>query len=332
MKRTFWQDGRRLAVGLLGLFIAVAFVVAGCGSSGGPGGGTAPGGQTGTAEAPSGEGDGSGSGGEGAGEPALLKRLKEQGYVTVGLANEKPYAYQEADGTLTGEAIEVARAVFSELGVPEIRGQIVEFSSLIPGLKAKRFDVVTAGMFITPKRAEEVVFADPEYRIGEALAVAKGNPKNLRSYEDIAADPSLKVAVMSGAVEIDYLKAAGVREEQIVQVQDQPQAVKALETGRVDAITMTGPSLQAMLESAGSDKIERVEDFKQPVVDGKEVYGYGAAAFRKEDADLAKRYSEKLHELEQSGKLLELLRPFGFTEAELPNGMTADAVLKEAAK
>jgi len=313
VKRTFWQGKRALTIGLLGMFIAVAFVVAGCGSSESPGSGTP-------------------SGGDKTGEPGLLNQLKEQGYVTVGLANEKPYAYQEADGKVTGEAIEVARTIFSELGVPEIRVQIVEFSSLIPGLKAKRFDVVTAGMFITPKRAEEVIFADPEYRIGEALAVAKGNPKNLHSYGDIAADSNLRVAVMSGAVEIDYLKAAGVRKEQIVQVQDQPQAVRALETGRADAITMTGPSLQAMLESAGSEKIERVNDFKQPVVDGKEVYGYGAAAFRKEDADLAKLYSEKLHELEQSGKLLKLLQPFGFTEAELPNGLTADAVLKEASK
>lgn len=274
-------------------------------------------------------GGGTGTPSDQNGTPALLAKMRSQGYATVGFANENPYAYQEADGTLTGEAVEVARAILGELGINDLKGVLAEFSALIPGLKAKHFDIITAGMFITPQRAQEVLFADPEYRIGAALAVKSGNPKNLHSYQDIAAQPDVKVAVMQGAAEEDYLLKSGVKENQIVSVQDQPQALQALKTGRVDAITMTGPALEALLKSANAADVERVEDFQQPVIDGKEVWGYGAAAFRKEDKDLRDLYNQKLHELEKSGQLLEIMKPFGFTENEMPNGITADEVLKQ---
>lgn len=258
-----------------------------------------------------------------------LEKAKKQGFVTVGFANENPYAYATPDGKLTGEAVEVARVVLKNLGINEMNGVLTEFGSLIPGLKAKRFDIITAGMFINPERSKEVAFANPEYSIGEAIAVKQGNPHKLHSYQDIAGSKEVKVAVMVGAIENDYLTKSGVAKGQIVTVPDQPSAISALQAGRVDAITMTGPSLQAMLESAKDSKIERVMDFKQPEVDGKSIRGYGAAAFRKEDSAFREAFNLELEKLKKSGQLLEILKPFGFTEQELPGDMTADQLSKE---
>ncbi|HZG87609.1 ectoine/hydroxyectoine ABC transporter substrate-binding protein EhuB [Paenibacillus sp.] len=260
----------------------------------------------------------------GAGEQSALERAKAEGKIVVGFANENPYAYETPDGQLTGEAVEVARAIFQEMGIDEMEGKLVDFGSLISGLQAKQFDAVTAGMFINPDRCKSVAFADPEYRVGEALGVKTGNPKNLHSYEDIAADPSVKVGVMVGAVEIDYMKAAGVADDQIVILNDQPAVIAEFNAGRVDAVTMTGPSLQAFLNSDQAQGIERVADFKQPVVDGKEVWGYGATAFRIEDEDFRAAFNEGLQKLKDSGKLLEILTEFGFTETELPGDVTAE--------
>ncbi|CAM4007170.1 ectoine/hydroxyectoine ABC transporter substrate-binding protein EhuB [Cohnella lubricantis] len=253
-----------------------------------------------------------------------LAKAQREGYVKVGFANENPYAYATADGKLTGEAVEVARKVLANMGIPEMDGVLTEFGSLIPGLKANRFDIITAGMFINPDRAKEVDFANPEYSIGEAIAVKKGNPLDLHSYKDIADNGKAKIAVMTGAVELDYLKGSGVGDDQIVQVPDQPSAIAALQAGRADAITMTGPSLQAVLESAADDGIERVMEFEQPVIDGVSVRGYGAAAFRQEDDDFREAFNAELQKLKDSGELLEILKPFGFTEQELPGDMTAD--------
>lgn len=259
---------------------------------------------------------------------STLARAKAAGFVAVGFANENPYAYATPDGKLTGEAVEVARAVLTSLGIKEMSGVLTEFGSLIPGVKAKRFDMVTAGMFINPKRCQEVAFANPEYKIGEALAVKKGNPLNLHSYEDIKNNPKARVGVMGGAVEQEYLEKTGVPKDRIVVVPDQPAALAALQAGRVDAITMTGPALQALINTAKATDVERVMDFKQPVIDGKSTVGYGATAFRKEDKEFVEAFNQELEKLKKSGKLLEILKPFGFTEAELPGDMTAEQLCK----
>jgi len=265
------------------------------------------------------------------GEPAgnTLEKAKQQGFIAVGFANENPYAYATPDGKLTGEAVEVARVVLKRMGIPEMNGVLTEFGSLIPGLKAKRFDMITAGMFINPQRSKEVAFANPEYSIGEALAVKKGNPQQLHSYKDLAANKEMKVAVMSGAIENEYLIKSGIGKEQIVTVPDQPSAISALQAGRVHAVTMTGPSLQANLDSAKDAELERVMDFTQPEVDGKSVRGYGAAAFRKDDTAFRDAFNAELAKLKASGELLEILRPFGFTEQELPGDMTAEQLAEE---
>jgi polar amino acid transport system substrate-binding protein len=259
---------------------------------------------------------------------STLEKARKQGYITVGFANEKPYAYATPDGKLTGEAVEVARVVLNKLGIKEVNGVLTEFGALIPGLKAKRFDMITAGMFITPERAKEVQFANPEYSIGEAIAVKKGNAAGLRSYADIAKNKDIKVAVMVGAIEEQYLTKSGVAKEQIVTVPDQPSAISALQSDRVQAVTMTGPALQAMLDSAKDGNLERVADFEQPTMDGKSVRGFGAAAFRSGEDEFVKAYNAELAKLESSGELLNILEPFGFTKDELPGGKTAEELTK----
>ncbi len=261
-------------------------------------------------------------------QETTFEKAKRQGYVTVGFANEAPYAYATPDGKLTGEAVEVARAVLTKLGIKEMNGVLTEFGSLIPGLNAKRFDMITAGMFITPERAKQVAFANPDYQIGEGIAVKAGNPLNLHSYKDIAANSKAKIGVMTGAIENKYLTDSGVNAAQIVTVPDQPSAVAALQAGRVDAITMSGPALQTVIDKAKDSKIEKVKDYTQPVINGKSVVGYGAAVFRTSDSDFREAFNTQLAALEKSGELLKIIQPFGFSEENLPKGITVEQVLK----
>lgn len=265
------------------------------------------------------------------GDQSTLKKAREQGYVTVGFANEKPYAYQTADGELTGEAVEVARVILERLSIEEMRGVLTEFSSLVPGLQAGRFDMVTAGMFITPQRAaeESVQFANPEFMIGQAIAVHKGNPYDLHSYEDIGENPEVNIAVVGGAIEYQYVTGSGVSEDQIVTVPDMPSALSSLLAGRVDVITATGPSLQATLDTANNNSIERVAEFEQPIIDGDSVEGYGATVFRTEDQTFIDAFNAELEKLKESGELLEIMEPFGFTEDEMPGDITAEDVVEK---
>jgi len=250
-----------------------------------------------------------------------LERAQDSGSVTIGLANEVPYAYRDEAGNLTGEAVEVARAVFAELGIPEIEGVIVEFGSLIPGLQAGRFDVVTAGMYITPARCEQVAFANPEYSIGEGIVVPEGNPMEIDAYADIAADPDIRVGTGAGWVEYDYLVASGVSEDQIVTFPDAPTGMGGLNADRIDVFAGTSLTMRNIAERTNG--VEFVEDFQDPIIDGGPVRSYGAAAFRPADSDFRDAFNEVLADLKESGRLAEIIGEFGFGATELPGDMTA---------
>lgn len=158
---------------------------------------------------------------ESGGSTDPLQRLMDQGYVRVGFANEAPFGYAEADGTLTGEAPEVARAIFEALGIPELQGVLTEFGSLIPGLQARRFDVIAAGMFINPERCAEITFSNPDYQVKSAFMVPAGNPMGILTYEDVTSTGA-RLGVLTGAVEGGYAEASGVPADQIVTFTDQP--------------------------------------------------------------------------------------------------------------
>lgn len=252
---------------------------------------------------------------------STLEQAREQGFIRVGFANEVPYAYANPDGTLTGEAVEVARAVFQELGIAEMDGVLTEFGSLIPGLQAGRFDVITAGMYVTPTRCEQVAFADPEYQIGEGIVVPEGNPMSIMSYEDIVANPEVRVGTGAGWLEYDYMIAMGVAENQIVTFPDAPAGMAGLQADRIDVFT--GTSLTMREISGRTNGVEFVEAFEQPVIDGETVISYGAAAFRIEDAAFRDAYNEVLNAMKADGRLASTIEPFGFGATELPGAMTS---------
>lgn len=261
--------------------------------------------------------------GNSGGEQSTLDAAKEAGTITVGFANEKPYAYLDENGNLTGEAVELARTVLKNLGIEKMEHEMVDFGALITGLNSGRFDMITAGMYVNPDRCGKVIFAEPEYKMGEALAVTKGNPKDLHSYEDVAKSGA-KIAVMAGAVEIGYLEDAGASSDQILEVKDQPAAITALKNGRVDGITMTAASLGSMLLSANDDSIERVMDFTQPKVDGEVQWGFGATAFRTDDTAFRDAFNAELKTIKEGDQWLDIVGQFGFTENEHPGDITTE--------
>lgn len=269
--------------------------------------------------------DNAGSESSSEGGDTLLAKIKESGTVTVGFANEAPYGYQTEDGELKGASVDVSQAIFKELGVEDVKGQIADFGQLIPGLNAGKFDVVTAGMAITPDRCENAAFAEPDMMYGEGLIVQKDNPKDLHSYKDIA-ETGATVSIMSGATEIGYVKDAGVKDDQVKNAADIPATFSAVASGRADATTGTEMTVKRALETSENDKLEFVEDFEQPDVEG--TPSYGAAAFHKDNDALREAYNETLAKLKADGTIKEILEENGFSAEgnSVPEDITAEGV------
>ncbi|WP_052848313.1 ectoine/hydroxyectoine ABC transporter substrate-binding protein EhuB [Streptomyces avicenniae] len=253
----------------------------------------------------------------------LLDRLRERGEVKVGIANEPPFGYVDDDGEPTGEAPEVAKVLFGRLGVERITPVPVDFSALIPGLKAQQFDVVSAGMTINPPRCEQVLFADPDFLMLDAFIVAPGNPRNITTYDDIA-EQGLTMATGQAYAQIGYAAAAGIPGSKVLILPDQVAGLDAVAQGRVDAFAGTNVTVTGVTE--GSDRAEASEPF-QPMVDGEPALGAGGFAFRLTERNLRDAFNEELHRIKDSGELLEIVRPFGFTEAEMTD-LTAEELCR----
>ncbi|MFD6952730.1 ectoine/hydroxyectoine ABC transporter substrate-binding protein EhuB [Nocardiopsis sp. TSRI0078] len=263
--------------------------------------------------------DGGGGGEEGEGT-STLERLREQGFVAVGLANEIPFGFVDDSGNPAGQSPAVAKAVFEELGVPEIQASSVNWDGLIPGLKANRFDVIAAGMFITPERCGQVAFTEPTATSPEAFMVKEGNPENIQHFTDFAENPDLRVAVLNGSVEQTYANYFEVPEDQQKLIPNQTAGYELLQSGRVDAMSMLSVSHEYLLQDRGGP-FEVTEPFF-PEIDGQEEKGWGGLCVRQGDTELLEEMNRVIAEFKESGRLLELGEEWGFTEADLPDDMT----------
>ncbi|MEU2055174.1 ectoine/hydroxyectoine ABC transporter substrate-binding protein EhuB [Streptomyces bungoensis] len=243
----------------------------------------------------------------------LLDRLRAQGVVRLGIAGEIPFGYIDRDGHLTGEAPELAKVIFKRLGVDRVQPVPTEFGSLIPGLNSQQFDVVAAGMYVNPERCAQVIFADPDYQMLDSFIVRKGNPKGLHSYRDVV-EKKAKFATGTGYAEIQYAVEAGYAEGDILIVPDQVAGLNAVEAGRVDVFAGTALTTRAVVRK--SAKAEATRPFA-PLVKGKPHVDGGAFAFRPSETKLRDAFNTELRKLKKSGELFRILRPFGFTEAEM---------------
>jgi len=237
---------------------------------------------------------------------STLERARKQGYVRIAIANEPPWTEVKADGKVTGAAPEVARAVMKKLGVPELLATVTEYGAMIPGLQAGRFDMVTAGLFIKPKRCAAILFSEPDLCDAEAFAVKKGNPLGLKTYADIAKHSSAKVGAPGGGTEEQLAVEAGVPRSRIVVVPDAQSGVNMLQSGRIDVYALPTLSLSDLLKKANDPNLALVS----PVA-GTPIFCAGAG-FRKSDRALRDAYDKVLAKMKKSGEFDKIVSSFSF--------------------
>ena len=87
--------------------------------------------------------------------------------------NYPPFTKTEADGSVTGFEIDLARDLCSRM---RARCELVktEFDDLIPKLNSGQLDAVIASLTITEKRQKEVDFSDSYYNVPSAWIAATG--------------------------------------------------------------------------------------------------------------------------------------------------------------
>jgi polar amino acid transport system substrate-binding protein len=129
------------------------------------------------------------------------KSLANAGKLTYGTAATfAPFEYQE-NGKLTGFDIELGEMIAEKMGLKtEILN--MEFKGLIPALQGSRIDIINSAMYINEERAKQVNFV-PYLEIGNEIIVKAGNPKGIKSREDVC---GTTIAVTLGGIQEKYAR------------------------------------------------------------------------------------------------------------------------------
>ena len=246
---------------------------------------------------------------------ATLDEIREAGTIRIAVANEIPYGYVDPNGEALGAGPDVAKKIVAELGIENIEWVTTGFSSLIPGLKADRFDMVAAEMAILPDRCNQVLFSEPNTSYGEGLLVPVGNPNGITSYDDFANNPDLKVAIMAGADQLEMMQKLGVAEASLVMISANADAISTVSTGRADAYAATSLTAGGLAE--GSEGVELASGFVDPVIDGAEVRSWGGFTFAAGNTELRDAVNTALAEVKGTPEWAGILTSYGFADSDL---------------
>lgn len=237
------------------------------------------------------------------------------GEIRVGYSSEPPYAYREADGTVTGDAPDTARTVLSRLGINRVRWVLMDFSQAIAELLAGRIDLIANGMFITPDRAARIAFSLPYAQVAQGLLVRAGNPRDLHAYEEAAARADVRIAVLDGSVEQEALRRMGMAEDRLFVVPEPMDGLAAVRLGRADGLALSAPTV-AWLAREGGSEVAVAWPFHQP---GSLAVGLCAFGLRRQDGRLRQALDGALRDYIGSPEHLERVSRFGFGPDTVPD-------------
>jgi polar amino acid transport system substrate-binding protein len=171
-------------------------------------------------------------------------KLKDAGKLTFGTdASYPPQEYVDASGTPVGLDMDIAAEIASRMGL-DLAVVNFKFDDIIPAVNAGQFDAVISAMTIKPERAAVVDFV-PYFEAGQAVLVKKGNPKNIKTLDDLS---GLTAVAESGTTEEDTLKTlndkltkAGKPPVNALTYPTDTDAVDQLRVGRADATLHDSP-------------------------------------------------------------------------------------------
>ena len=196
-----------------------------------------------------------------------------------------PLEYRQ-NQKIVGFDIDLIEELARRMGFKGVEWVDIDFKGLIPGLLARRFEIVASGMYITPERKEVVDFSDSYYPGGMVVVVQSSN-HSIHSPQDIR---GRSVAVQTGTKSVAFLKKE-FPESRLIEVEKNAEMFGQVESGRADAIVTAAPAARYFVKQRPSLRV------LDPALTLEE---YGLA-LRKQDSGLRIAINSALGEMKHSG-------------------------------
>ncbi|MFL6220221.1 MAG: ABC transporter substrate-binding protein [Actinomycetes bacterium] len=296
------RAGRVRGGALLGLVLAIALVVAGCGNKSETGGGS-----TGTTTAAP------------AVDEALAAKvpaaIKSDGKVLIGTdSSYAPNEFLDTDGkTVIGFDVDLFNAVAAKLGL-KTEWQSAVFDAIIPGLQSGTYEMGISSFTINDERKKQVNMVS-YYNAGTQWGTKKGNPTGVQP--DNACGK--KVAVQTNTVQdTDDLstkrqqacKSAGKPAITVDRYQRQDQATAAVVSGKDDAMLADSPVLAYAIKQTNG-QLELLGDIYDAA-----PYGY---VIKKDQTEFAQAVADAVKALITDGTYKSILEKWGVQGGAIDN-------------
>jgi polar amino acid transport system substrate-binding protein len=242
------------------------------------------------------------------------------------ICSDIPYPPQEFfddNGNPIGSDIDIGAEIATRLGLTIIVENSV-FDTIIPALTGGKCDIIISAQNINADRLKQVDMI-PYFKAGQAFVVAKGNPKGIKTKDDICGKT---VAVEAGTTMLDYLQGtsdyegsglsegctkAGKQAINIKTFAKDNDALLALQSGTADAYFADSP-VSGYYVSQHSDQFEL-----SGVTVGVTIEGISVD---KSKTGLRDAVKTALLSMISDGKYAEILKKWGLEDS----GITADQV------
>lgn len=238
-----------------------------------------------------------------------VEAIQKKGVLVAGVKDSlPPFGYiDEKTHDIVGYDIDFVNAIAKKLGV-KVELKPVTSANRIPMLTEGNIDLIAATMTKNPERAKQVGFSYAYFLTGQKFIVKKGAVHSLQDLE------GKRIGTAKGSTSEKNV-AAALPTAKILSYDDYPQAVLALQQGKVQAVTTDEAILAGLLA-----KMPNRDRFEIPNVQiSDEPYGL---AMRKEETQFVTLVNEVLLDLEKSGEAKRIFEKWFGPSSQSPLNRT----------
>jgi ABC-type amino acid transport substrate-binding protein len=254
-----------------------------------------------------------------------LDDIKKAGTIKVGVGvmGTKPWVYQNEDGSYAGMEYEMLQYILPKLGISKFEYVTTEWDSLIPGLKAKRWDIIFSGMTVTEERRQGagIEFTRPYYFESDRIAVKEDSP--YKKPEDLNGKILASTVGTVEEMQAKNMVAKGMGGE-VKSFDDFSAPFLALQNGQVDAVIVDNTTFGEQKKVTPNIRFigEPMSLSANPEWQAKQdaagyKFGGDGIGVRKEDAALLAALNQALDDMDNDGVRQKILEKYGLWDQSL---------------
>lgn len=214
----------------------------------------------------------------------------------------KPFTYEE-DGELTGQNIELIKAVFEKLPQYKLKIVKVEFSSIFSGLTSGRYQIAVNNLAKNAEREKNYLFTDPIFKNSYVVIFKNGSDKakTADEWSDLAGLSTVGSSGVNSTTAIEEYNKANPDNtiELNYSSEDLKSQLEGVKSGKYDFLVMDKPMFEYYQKEYSLDLTGKTISGDLSTALMSEPYSYFVVG--KEETQLAEDINAALKEVVEDG-------------------------------